>query len=80
MAPDNDRKDLPVVLLHNCDADWTATDVNQALQGARDLEKAMTDAGHPVANVPIMGDDLESRLAGFDCRGCVVFNWCEELP
>lgn len=80
MAPDSDRNDLPVVLLHNCDAAWTSSEVNEAMQGARVLEKAMAEAGHPVVNVPVTDDDLEGRLAPFDRRDCVIFNWCEELP
>jgi len=80
MTPDSDRNDLPVVLLHNCDAGWSKTEIDQALQGARELENAMAAVGHAVVNMPVIDDDLESRLAGVDRRDCVVFNWCEELP
>jgi D-alanine-D-alanine ligase len=72
--------DLSVLLLHNLDGGWDASDLEKALEEIDTLEKAIRDEGHPVTNVPVYDSDLASRLKGFHPSRHIVFNWCEGFP
>jgi len=80
MAVRNGRRDIPVLLLHNVDSNWSAADIAEALDGAAELESAMREVGHPVTNLPVWSADLASHLLEYDPQAHVVFNWCESLP
>jgi len=74
------RTDLPVLLLHNIDQAWDPTDIDLTLKEVANLETALEEQGHPVANVPVFNDDLSSCLNSYDPDHHIVFNWCEEIP
>jgi D-alanine-D-alanine ligase len=73
-------KDLSVLLLHNLDGGWEASDLEKTLEEIDTLEKAIRDEGHPVTNVPVYDSDLASRLKGFHPSRHIVLNWCEGFP
>jgi D-alanine-D-alanine ligase len=74
------RRDLPVLLLHNMDPQWTPEESREALQDVTTLGEAMTKLGHRVDLMAVEDVHLAARLRAYDPRDMVVFNWCEELP
>jgi D-alanine-D-alanine ligase len=74
------HRDLPVLLLHNLNAEWTAEERQEAVCAAETLESALREYGHPVVNAPVTGGDLACLLDDFDETRYIVLNWCEELP
>jgi D-alanine-D-alanine ligase len=74
------RRDIPVLLLHNLNEEWTGEERLEAAGAAETLASALREFGHPVVNVPVTDGDLSGLVGGFDREGCIVLNWCEELP
>ena len=74
------RHDIPVLLLHNLNPEWSSAERVKAAAVVETLAVALRGLGHPVASVPVVDSDLAARLAPFPPRRWVVFNWCEELP
>jgi len=72
--------DLPVILLHNTNPDWTEAEMREAGADVAALGEALAGLGHPVDLLPIEDERLRARLAPFDPRDHIVFNWCEEIP
>ena len=77
---DNPRRDLPVLLLHNLDPAWTGEERSEAEEDVAALGDALKSLGHPVEVAAVEDARLAKRLAAFDPREHIVFNWCEELP
>lgn len=77
---DNLRRDLPVLLLHNMNSEWTAEERRVAGEDVVMLGNALRALGHDVELLAVDDDRLEERLASFDPRDRIVFNWCEEIP
>lgn len=74
------RRDLPVLLLHNIGADWTAAEALEAKQDVAALGDALAAIGHSVELLPVEDERLAARLGRYDARDHIVFNWCEEIP
>jgi D-alanine-D-alanine ligase len=74
------RHDLPVILLHNLNPDWTETETREAGADVAALGAALAGLGHPVDLLSVEDEKLRARLDRFDPREHIVFNWCEELP
>ena len=74
------RRDLPVLLLHNLNPEWTAAERQESEQDVAALGRAVNALGHPLEVVALEDDRLAERLSPFDPREHIVFNWCEELP
>jgi D-alanine-D-alanine ligase len=77
---ENGRRDLPVILLHNVDPDWTEAENVEAGQDVAALGDALAELGHRVDLLPVTDEHLRARLDPFDPREHIVFNWCEEIP
>lgn len=80
MASNNDRTDLPVLLLYNLDGAWTAQETDEVLAELNRLQSAMRVVGHPVTPVPVCDADLVSPLRSYNPGEYIVLNWCEGLP
>jgi len=74
------RTDLPVLLLHNLDWSWPQYDIEQCLEFADVLSRALQDAGHPVEQARLENDQLPILLKKYNPADLIVFNWCEEVP
>jgi D-alanine-D-alanine ligase len=74
------RTDLPVLILYNVDPEWLSSEIEEAVQGAHEIESALRDLGHPVTSIRVTDADLFLRLQDFDPDKYIVLNWCEELP
>lgn len=75
------RRSLPpVLLLHNLDPSWTSADAGDVRDAVAQLTAALQAGGRRVIEAPVTSQDLARTLAPFDPAGCIVFNWCEELP
>jgi D-alanine-D-alanine ligase len=74
------RRDLPVILLHNMDPEWTEAELREAAQDVAALGDALAGVGHRVELLPVEDDRLRDRLKPFDRHDHIVFNWCEGLP
>lgn len=74
------RRDLPVLLLHNLDPVWTEDERTEAGQDVATLGEALADLGHPVEFLAVEDGRLAERLAAYHPLDHIVFNWCEELP
>ena len=74
------RHDLPVLLLHNLNPEWTPEERRESEQDVATLGQAVNKLGHPLEVVALENDRLAERLRAFDPRDHIVFNWCEELP
>ncbi len=77
---DHRRRDLPVLLLHNVDPGWTSAEIAEAGEDVAALADALRALGHPVELAAVEDGGLAARLAGYEPRQHIVFNWCEELP
>lgn len=73
-------RDLPVLLLHNVDPEWTPDDKRAATRATEQLESALTEVGHPVLSLPVFDADIASVLSPYHPDDAIIFNWCEELP
>lgn len=71
---------LPVLLLHNMNPEWTEEEQLETEQDVLTLGNALNELGHPVEMVAVSGENLADQLSVFNPRDCIVFNWCEELP
>lgn len=74
------RCDLPVLLLHNLNPEWTPAERSETEADVATLDKALQELGHPIRVVALEDDRLADRLSPFDPREHIVFNWCEQLP
>ena len=74
------RTDLPILLLHNVDTDWTDAEIEEVEQAVELLRSAVASLGHPVVSATLRDPDLVSLLSKFDPLDYVVLNWCECLP
>lgn len=77
---DHRRRDLPVLLLHNVNPRWTSAEIAEADEDVGTLGGALRSLGHPVELVAVEDGRLAGRLASYEPREHIVFNWCEELP
>lgn len=71
---------IPVVLLYNVDPEWTQAEKEEVIHLSTHLGQALMETGYPTEFVPVEDDDIAGRLRAFDPSGCIVFNWCENLP
>jgi len=71
---------LPVLLLHNMNPEWTEEEQLESEEDVTTLGHALNELGHPVEVVAVHDESLAERLSVFDPRHYIVFNWCEELP
>ncbi len=74
------RHNLPVLLLHNMNPEWTAEERLESEQDVATLGQAVNELGHPLEVVALEDEHLGERLRAFDPQDHIVFNWCEELP
>ncbi len=77
---DDLRYDLPVLLLHNMNPEWTPDEKKETEQDIAALGNALQNLGHPIEVVTVEDDRLTDRLGAFAPSDHIVFNWCEELP
>jgi len=71
---------IPVLLLHNINPEWTPDEILETEQDVATLGNALNELGHPVEVVAVEDDCLAEKMSVFDPRDYIVFNWCEELP
>lgn len=74
------RHNLPVLMLHNINPEWTSEELLETEQDVATLSTALNELGHPVEIVPIEGECLMDRLSIYNPNDYIVFNWCEEIP
>jgi len=74
------RTDLSVLLLHNVDPCWEASEIEAAIGAVEKMKSALRREGHSVIDVPVDTSDLIGTLKPFSPNAYIVFNWCEELP
>jgi D-alanine-D-alanine ligase len=74
------RRNLPVLLLHNLNPEWTPEERQESEQDVATLARAVNELGHPLEVTALEDDRLADLLCAFDPREHIVFNWCEELP
>jgi D-alanine-D-alanine ligase len=72
--------DIPVLLLHNINPEWTSEEKQETEQDVATLGNALSALGHSLEVVAVEDDYLTDRLSVFNPLDYVVFNWCEELP
>ncbi len=72
--------DIPVLLLHNINPEWTSEEKQETGQDVATLGNTLSELGHSIEVVAVEDDCLVERLSVFNPRDYVVFNWCEELP
>ncbi len=77
---DNLRHNLPILMLHNMNPEWTSEELLESEQDVTTLSNALSELGHPVEIVAIEDDDLSGRLSAYNPENYIVFNWCEEIP
>jgi len=80
MAPEKRRPDPIVLLLHNVDPSWEASEIAEANEAVGAMASALVLEGFPVAEVPVTHPNLKEILRPFAPQSHIVFNWCEELP
>lgn len=80
MDSQNDRTDLPVLMLYNLDPSWTPQDIQESQAVSLLLMNAMAEVGHPIQEICVQSAELETYLDGFNPNEHIIFNWCEELP
>ncbi len=80
MTSNDDRTDLPVLLLYNIDPKWTPEETKESFQDTIELKSALCKLGHPVTPLPIYNTDLVTPLREYDPQEHIVFNWCEGVP
>lgn len=74
------RYNLPVLLLHNINPEWTTEEQTESAEDVATLGNALNELGHPVEVLALRDDHLAEQLSTFNPRDFIVFNWCEELP
>lgn len=72
--------DIPVLLLHNINPEWTSEEKQETEQDVATFCNALSELGHSIEVVAVEDDCLADRLSVFNPHDYVVFNWCEELP
>lgn len=71
---------LPVLLLHNLDPQWTEEEMAPVLADVEALAAGLRQCQHRVETVALTSADVAATLAPYDPREWVVLNWCEDLP
>jgi D-alanine-D-alanine ligase len=79
MKPEFSRKDFAVLLLHNVDPSWEASDLAEASGAVQAMKDALKEEEHCVIELPVDSTDVSAFLKPFDPKQHIVFNWCEEL-
>lgn len=74
------EKDLPVVLLHNLDFSWGASDLKNAVREVDFLENEIIRQGYVVKNSPLFDSNLRGLLSDINPNEHIIFNWCENIP
>jgi len=74
------QRDIPVLLLHNINPEWTPEEKLETEQDVATLGNALSEVGHSLEVVAVEDKCLADRLGVFNPQDYVVFNWCEELP
>jgi len=77
---ENLRYDLPVLLLHNLNPEWTPEEKTEAEREVTTLGNALSELGHQVDIVALEDDRLVALLSSYNPWEYIVFNWCEEIP
>ncbi len=77
---DSLQHDLPVLMLHNLNPEWTSEEWRESEQDVATLSNALHALGHPVEIVAVDDEYLMDRLSVYDPKDYIVFNWCEEIP
>ncbi|MBE0479637.1 MAG: hypothetical protein IBX68_01530 [Dehalococcoidia bacterium] len=80
MPVDTHPSDIPVLLLHNIDLNWSSAEQEETIHLAERLAIAIESVGHPVALAPVSDNDLDYALQAYDPLEHIVFNWCETVP
>ena len=75
-----DRRDVPVLLLHNLDPEWDPDGLREARRHANTAHRALAALGHPISSAAVRHADLRKVLRKWNPADHVVLNWCEELP
>jgi D-alanine-D-alanine ligase len=75
-----DPRELPALLLHNLDPQWSADDLLVAQRDVELLANGLRCCGHEVETVAVTTADLAAVLAPYHPQQWVVLNWCEDLP
>lgn len=76
----NDRTDIPILLLYNVDLSWLPHEIEESRREVERLETSMREAGHPVTPQPVYDACLADVLRAHDPAEYVVLNWCEGVP
>ncbi len=74
------QTEVPILLLHNLDRNWTAADLGSARCCVDELKAALQKEGHQVTDLCLWDCDLERIFAPHHPDRQIVFNWCEEIP
>lgn len=77
---DDLRHNLPILMLHNMNPEWTSDELLESEQDVTTLSNALNELGHPVEIVSVKDECLIDRLSIYNPQDYIVFNWCEELP
>lgn len=80
MSADMKAAKIPVVLLYCVDPNWTNEEKDEVIRQSQQFGDALAHVGYPVSLVAITDDDITRKLRPFDPSGCIIFNWCEEIP
>ncbi len=74
------RRDLPVLLLHNMNPEWTPEERSETEADVTEFADALREVGHPLEVVTLEDGRLAERLSDYHPDAYIVFNWCEQLP
>lgn len=74
------EKELLIILLHNIDLTWDASDLESAVKEVSILEREVLKQGHTVRNTPLYDENLHLLLSEIDPEQHIVLNWCEGIP
>ncbi len=80
MSLNNDRNDLPVVLLYNLDRTWAPDEIEYSIHASELLESGLRAQGHLVTPVVIDTQDLVTPLSQYRPDEHIILNWCEGVP
>ena len=71
---------MNVLLLYDLDPDWTPHEKEEVTEAHIRLSDALSSAGFSIDRLPVVDPNFSQRLASFDSRECVLFNWCDGIP
>ena len=72
--------DVPVLIIYNIDRRWPLEDIEKALTVTGCLIQDLRNTGHPVTELCVDREDMQTLLTPYHPDRWLVFNWCEELP